>query len=296
MSAALVLALVLTASNDPYNRSRVDPFSQDSHCLWWDQKELVFHANEGGNPDTRGETEYEALRRSIASWNSAAQACGHLTMREGARTAEKKIGVETAGGTDRNLVVYRQTSCSDVVPASDACWADETCMNLYDCWLGSRATIGLTTTTFETRTGRIFDADIELNAAWFVFTTVDSPPCVSPNFNQGCVATDVENTLTHELGHALGLDHTTFPGSTMNPTAPGGETAKRNLDTGSKRFVCETYPVNSPPRDCVIISAAPPNELGGEAGCFSGGSLAVLGMGLGAVLAGRRRRHWSAER
>lgn len=290
MSAALLVAMLLAQGTEPYTRSRVDPGSTDSHCLWWDRQELVFHGDEQGNPDTRGETEFEALRRSLETWNAAAQQCGHLTISEGPRVADRRIGMGSEGGSDRNVVLYRQVDCDGRVPASDPCWNDETCMNTHDCWLGSRATIGLTTTTFETRTGRILDADIELNAAWFVFTTVDAPPCARPNFHQGCVATDVENTLTHELGHALGLDHTTRPGSTMNPTAPGGETSKRILDQGSQQFVCDTYPQGLPPRDCIILTPDSPNVLGKEAGCTSGGSLAVLALGLGAVLSGGRRR------
>jgi uncharacterized protein (TIGR03382 family) len=122
-----------------------------------------------------------------------------------------------------------------------------------------------------------------------VFTTVDSPPCVydkyAPDFgfNQSCVATDVQNTLTHELGHAFGLDHTTYAGSTMNATAPAGETSKRSLDQGTSQFICDVYPKGAPARDCVISTVD--QELGQKAGCSATsaapfGAFAVLGWAL----------------
>ena len=42
---------------------------------------------------------------------------------------------------------------------------------------------------------------------------------------------DVQNILTHELGHALGLDHSTNTEATMYGSAERGETKKRDLHT-----------------------------------------------------------------
>jgi hypothetical protein len=293
VTPALLTALVLALGNDPYCRSRVDTgLARDpsASCLWWDQPVVVFHSNDRGNPETTGDTEFEAARRSIQEWHSAAAACSHLAVQEGPRVQDRLVGIESTGGTERNIIVYRDRACADVAPASHACWQEETCMNTHDCWYGSQGTIALTTTTYETRTGRIFDADVELNAAWFVFTTVDGPPCVKPNYHQGCVATDVENTLTHELGHALGLDHTTANGSTMNATAPGGETSKRQLDSGSRQFMCDVYPAGGLPRNCVVPAVHPQNTLGDRTGCLGGGLFGALALGVGLGFGGRRRR------
>ena len=294
ISLPLLLTAVLAVGDDPYVRSRVDTGTSvdpNAHCLWWDQREVVFQQHQRGNPDTTGDNEFLAVAQSLQTWAEANRSCGHLSISEGPRVTDHRIGISTTGGTDQNIIVFRQAWCGDTVPASHSCWQDETCMNTHDCWNMSKNTIALTTTTYETRTGRIFDADVELNAAFFVFTTVDGPPCTPPVFNQGCVATDVENTMTHELGHALGLDHTRFPGSTMNATAPGGETSKRVLDEGSRQFICDTYPPGRPPQDCVVQPVPTPNALGESAGCMNG-AFAVTALGLGAVLwqGGRRRR------
>src|SRR5262249_13277792 len=150
----------------------------------------------------------------------------------------------------------------------DPCKMKDDCGNEYDCWDHQPAAIAITTTTYEPQSGRIIDADVELNAPNFTFTTVDSPPCVKPNFAQTCVATDVQNTLTHEIAHMLGLAHPTSPGSTMNPTAPPGETSKRVVDPGTAGFPCAVYPKGGVSKDCIIIAAKDPEPLGpAKTGC-----------------------------
>ena len=48
----------------------------------------------------------------------------------------------------------------------------------------------------------------------------------------------------------MGLDHVDTPGSTMEPSAPIGETRKRILDSGTGKGFCVIYPKGSPPMPC----------------------------------------------
>jgi hypothetical protein len=57
--------------------------------------------------------------------------------------------------------------------------------------------------------------------------------------------------MTHEIGHAMGLDHVAEPLSTMEATAPIGETQKRIIDVGTAAGFCDTYPRGLPPTQCV---------------------------------------------
>lgn len=302
MSAALpaVIALALAAS-EPYVRSRVSAL-QNAHCLWWQEGSTIeYRQHARGNPATTGDTELTAVARSFQSWQAVMDQCGSLTLQEGPRTDTLKVGHDVGSSSNENVVLFRTEYCADKVPSSDPCWRVENddCMNRYDCWHYARGTIALTTTTFDQQSGFIYGADIEANAYSFIFTTVDAPPCVSPVFNQSCVATDVENTMTHEIGHLLGLDHTSYPGSTMNASAPPGETSKRSIDQGSKEFICETYPKGLVSRDCVIIpldetlgpAAGPVLPLIG--GCSAAGWMELLPPGVAALFAlrlARRRR------
>lgn len=90
-------------------------------------------------------------------------------------------------------------------------------------------------------------------------------------------AMDLQNALTHELGHCLGLDHSTEENATMFSTGEEGETLKRSLHPDDSSALLNMYP-----------------QTGGVVGCSSTGAspLASLGLllALPALLARRRSR------
>lgn len=284
------MALVLLGPPDPYNRKRAE---ESEHCLHWNRDTVIeWRANAAGNPETPGETEFDAMRAAFETWNEALRECASVRFQEGPRTASRHIGwLSSASELDKNanVIVFRQRLCSDVAPASAACWDDGDCGNAYDCWPHSAFTVALTH-AWHRPGGVVLDADIELNVPSFIFSTVDAPPCVSPRFDVTCVAWDLQNTMTHEIGHVLGLDHTKLPGSTMFESAPPGETSKRVLDPGTKSFVCDVYPTGQASTDCVIDAFAP--KLGDAArGCACGAGPGPLVL-LGALVLLRRRPAW----
>jgi hypothetical protein len=80
-------------------------------------------------------------------------------------------------------------------------------------------------------------ADITLNGQGFAFTTAPT----------GATAADVQNTVTHEVGHLLGFDHSPDPESTMFADAPLGETKKRDLTADDAQGLCDVYPLGHEP-------------------------------------------------
>ncbi|MBX3474185.1 MAG: matrixin family metalloprotease [Planctomycetes bacterium] len=72
-------------------------------------------------------------------------------------------------------------------------------------WVSSNISAGvfaLTVTTFETTTGKIVDADMVLNDRDFTWDTL------GPTATQGIIGRAmIENVVTHEIGHFVGLDH-----------------------------------------------------------------------------------------
>ena len=270
----MILAALLTMSLGqcaPYTRSRTNDINPNAPCLFWrENSQIEWRINDQGNPENVGDVEFVAAEKALAVWQAELTACGSLTLSVGPRTASRLAAWDKNSSTNLNVLLWRFQRCSAVAPANDSCFNDGSCGNKYDCWQHSNLALAITTTSFEPSTGRIADADIELNTPSFLFTTVDSPPCVSPNFMLTCVATDIQNALTHEFGHSLGLAHNCQAGSVMSAMTVPGELSKRVLDPGSKLAMCEIYPKGKASVSC---------GAGGGAGGGSGGGGTAGGSG-----------------
>ncbi|XXF81631.1 matrixin [Myxococcaceae bacterium GXIMD 01537] len=285
MLATLVSALVLGQSSAPYVRSRVDPKNEVPHCLYWTRDRVVWQQSSAGNPQRSDDSEFVAVRRAFQSWQDLFAQCGNLTLEEGPRVDDRAVGYAQKG-ENRNLVLFRTRRCLDFVPSEDACWKANTCGNVHDCWQYSDEALAITLTTHDERSGIIYDSDIELNAAAYSFTTADPGQC-DPRGTGPCISTDTQNTVTHEVGHLIGLDHTEAWNSTMNRSAPTGELTKRTIDSGSASFVCAVYPKGGESQSCVH---RPVNtELGAAAGCSLAGEGAWLPAAAAWLWLARRR-------
>ncbi|MBL9037994.1 MAG: matrixin [Archangium sp.] len=284
MSSALVLTLVLSQ----YTRARINDADTQSQCLWWKEATAIeFRQNVDGDAEVPGDAEFTAVAAAFATWQAELSACGSLSLTEGPRTLTRTVGY-TDSGANENVVLFRARPCKGMVPETHTCWKDDVCGNQFDCWDHAEGALALTNTSYNKFTGRALDADIELNSWDFTFTTVDAPRCVAPAFSTSCVATDVQNTMTHEVGHLLGLNHYDAAVSTMNTRASAGELSKRALDPGSKRFVCDAYPKNERTPLCVLpVTSSTLGKLA-KTGCAQVPP-SLVAVGALALLARRRR-------
>ncbi len=94
-------------------------------------------------------------------------------------------------------------------------------------------TLAKTTVTYDSATGEILDADIEINHAYNEITVTDVP---------ANVRFDLQSILTHEFGHFLGLDHTQDPQATMNAAYDQGSIDLRTLEEDDIAGACTIYP------------------------------------------------------
>ena len=99
--------------------------------------------------------------------------------------------------------------------------------------------IALTTVTFDTGTGEIFDADIEVNTSEYTVTLTDTTNDY-----------DLLSVLTHEAGHFLGLAHTPSPDATMFSVYPSGSLDFRSLSPDDTNAICAAYPPGDTPDEC----------------------------------------------
>ena len=113
-------------------------------------------------------------------------------------------------------------------------------------------TIALTTVSWNKNTGRIHDADIEFNSEFFHFE-VDGVHISSGMMNTEKKYADLENTATHEIGHFLGLQHSSDFNATMyEETTQEKETSKRSLEQDDMDGLCELYPIDQDPGICLL--------------------------------------------
>lgn len=96
---------------------------------------------------------------------------------------------------------------------------------------GDGNTLAKTTVSFDTETGAILDADIEINHAYNEFTVGDAN-----------VVYDLQAILTHEIGHFIGMDHSPDPFATMFLAYEPGDTFQRDLSDDDVAALCSVYP------------------------------------------------------
>jgi hypothetical protein len=99
---------------------------------------------------------------------------------------------------------------------------------------------GLTLVWHNPDTGEIYDADMQLNETLGSITVCDATCPTGSN------DVDLQNVMTHEAGHFLGLGHSNVHGATMSSRATVGETTKRVLGDDDRMGLCATYANNSP--------------------------------------------------
>ena len=103
-------------------------------------------------------------------------------------------------------------------------------------WPYDPESLAVTVVTLDTRSHRIIDADIAFNVAHRSFAVL------AEGTSEGGLYDDVQNTLTHELGHALGLAHNAaLPDAVMYPSARRGETHKRLLHEDDRAGLAVLY-------------------------------------------------------
>lgn len=138
-----------------------------------------------------------------------------------------------------------------------------------DDWDGSPDLLAVTS-TWSNEAGDILDFDLRVNTADHAWA-IDGDPEVE----------DLQNTLAHEFGHALGFDHDPADAdATMFASAHPGELDKRDLAGNDVALARYAYPPTALPVE---------GQDSEPRGCSAGGGLPGL-VGFAALLPLSRRR------
>ncbi len=206
---------------------------------------------------------------SFDAWNNVN--CSDLTFEYEGLVDDPVVGFDESSASNINAVVW-----------VDSGWATE-----------DMDVIAVTSLTVNQRTGVIADVDIELNGQWFAFTRAVG----------GCRGrtVDIRNTLTHEVGHMLGLDHPPeddrYRETTMFGSASLCETKKASLARDDEDGICFVYPLGAATRrDCPTSF----EEVDEGGGCRDSGPMnsnpwpTLLILALIGWIAHRWARRWSS--
>ena len=221
LGAFIVLGGLTASESSAYERSTT---SEGVEANWFTRCIPIWLNQVGSARISMVQVEQDVVS-SIEEWEGVA--CADLTLVYQGLTASFDIGFDpTPDAPNQNLIIFQSSAGS---------------------WVHDSRAVGLTTVTMcqnDTPTcaaGTILDADIELNEVDFTLTA-------SGTRN---VQMDFANTLTHELGHFLGLDHSDDRESTMYAEAPLRETKKRTLNADDEAGACALF-AQDDPRVCML--------------------------------------------
>jgi hypothetical protein len=208
--ASFCLALVDDAGNP--TPTKVLP-------IWWRNACVSYDVQRNASKQIPYDTAAAVVAAAFAKWTSA------TCLVPDAEATRVSISARDLGPVDCGQVEYNRFAGPNqhVIIFHDDIWPYPNDLN---------NTLGLTTVTFDSETGEIYDADTEINAT--VPLSTDDPPS----------GYDLESIVTHEMGHFLGLAHSADPSATMWAFHTLGSTSMRELTDDDVAGLCSIYPPN----------------------------------------------------
>jgi MYXO-CTERM domain-containing protein len=224
-----------TVDPDPgFVPTQANPCWTDGLPLFWRDIPVSYSVNQSASSQVSLPVTEDTMALAFEQWTSAM--CS-------TPDGKTRLEVVFAGPTPSRLDATDKTN---TVFFDDVSWPHQ----------NPGTTIALTTVTFDTNTGRLLDADLELNTANFNLSTTDAVPAGGYDFR---------SIVTHESGHFLGLAHSIDPTATMFASYTPGTKGLRTLAQDDVDGICAIYP---PSTGCSCTTTSS-RQHGGIAGLLA---------------------------
>ena len=159
--------------------------------LKWSSSTISYNIHTAGSDDISDNSHIPAIEHAFQSWSDVSGS--NINLVRGADTASGSTG--GSGHT----ITFDETNSSGFFPSGSGI-------------------VAITPITYMLADGRITDADILFNGNQFTFSTDQTPGTF-----------DVQDVLTHEVGHFIGLDHSPVVSGTMWPYVSQTQWLHRSL-------------------------------------------------------------------
>ncbi len=208
---ALAFCQQTTRDQDTCMEDPGSPIAWRTHCM-------SYSLNEAGSDDLPFDVVAAAIRRSMDAWE--APDCTDFEFQEtDVATCDRVEYRHDCGNV--NVVVFRESG-----------WVN---VHGHD-----PAAIALSTIYFTSESAKIVSTDMELNGEGYRFA--DDAKYVGCGEPEADCPMDLQNTVTHEAGHFIGLAHVVDGVSTMDIAEVAGDIDKRTLEADDIAAICSIYP------------------------------------------------------
>jgi hypothetical protein len=283
-----------TTTSQDFVPTSAQPCDDGGRPLLWASKCVSYSVQRDASRNIDLATTRAAVAKAFGYWHDAECPADPFSCSGPFDQGHPSIEAQDLGPVTCNCVEYNgKVGNANTIMYRDNAWADCNGQAKDD----ADTTLALTTVTFNTDTGEIYDADMEIN-------TANNPITVDAG---GVVVYDLQSILTHETGHFLGLAHTQpeHKTSTMFARYDRGQTFMRDPAPDDVCGMCAAYPPTRPascdpaPRRGLALECGggdPETEVKGGCHCaVLGGKASGLDVAFGAfavalVVGAARRR------